>query len=179
MGLFSGVGKFFKKAGKFIEDEIVEPVAKDAIPAAAAYFTGGQSLKFVPPSDSGAFSRVVEGVGDLTGASDVQAPMAPRPKPKPKPVTTRVAVNRSQLGVKGINPAIPARPEAMKTNYLQDLMGLLQAPQNKSDLSNSPQVGNNSPQVQNSSQGMDQGTIILIGLSAASLIAMFMIARGK
>jgi hypothetical protein len=177
MGLFSGVGKFFKKAGKFVEDEIIEPVAKDAIPAAAAYFTGGQSLKFVPPSDSGAFSRIIEGVGGSTGASDVQSPMAPRPKPKP--VTTRVAANRSQLEVKGIKPAIPIRPEAMKTNYLQDLMGLLQAPQNKSDISNSPQVGNNSPQVVNSSQSMDQGTIILIGLSAASLIAMFMIARGK
>lgn len=71
MGFFSGIKDAVKKVGKTFEDKVLEPIAKDAIPATAAYFTGGKSLAFIPPSDSGLTSKITNelfdvNAGDLT-----------------------------------------------------------------------------------------------------------------
>lgn len=61
MGFFKGITKSIKSAVKKVEDKIIEPIAKDAIPLTAAYFTNGKSAQFLPPKNVG------ERLGKITG----------------------------------------------------------------------------------------------------------------
>lgn len=61
MSFFKSIGNSIKSAVKKVEDKVIEPIAKDAIPLAAAYFSGGASTQFLPPKNVG------ERLGKITG----------------------------------------------------------------------------------------------------------------
>lgn len=90
MGLFSGIGKAFKKVVKVVEDDIIEPIAKDAIPLTAAYFTGGASTQFLPPS------HITDKVLDIAGV-DRSAPVEEVYGPSPVAARSAVPAQAPQL----------------------------------------------------------------------------------
>lgn len=61
MSFFKSIGNSIKSAVKKVEDKVIEPIAKDAIPLAAAYFSGGASTQFLPPKNVG------DRLGKITG----------------------------------------------------------------------------------------------------------------
>ncbi|MFG1492542.1 hypothetical protein ABMA75_03170 [Halobacteriovorax sp. ZH4_bin.1] len=170
MGLFD----FFDDVADFVEDEILEPIGKDIIPAAAAFATGGTSLAFLPPSESGILSDVTEellGVdaktltkaftGGITGGLGG----APKQAPKQAPRQTQ-QVQQAQF------------TQAPQTPVVQQQVAqaqVVQQPRSTSDVINSPQVGNNAPQIVK--QGMDTNTMMLIGGGVLGLFAILMMNK--
>lgn len=115
MGLFDSL----KKVAKKIEDKVVEPLIKDAIPAYLAVQTGGASLAYVPPSSSGAFSSIVGSLGGESSSSQEQQ---------------EVLSSQAQI------------PVAQRQQLISQS---IQGPTATSDLASSAQVGNNAPQILN------------------------------
>lgn len=96
----------FDDVFSFIEDDILEPLAQDAVPLAAAYATGGQSLQFLPPTNS---------IGSVLNIAGVKPPKKQVRSPQPKAVQQLVQnPNQTSLGV-----AAQAAPAQIAANAPQ------------------------------------------------------------
>jgi hypothetical protein len=101
MSIFDDIGGFF-------EDSILEPLAQDAIPLAAAYATGGQSLQFLPPTNS---------IGSVLDIAGVKPPQKQVRTPQPKAAAQLV----QSPNTTSINTASQAAPAQVAANAPQVL----------------------------------------------------------
>lgn len=160
MSLFSGLSKAVKKASNFLEDKILEPISKDIIPAGAAYLTGGQSLAFIPPSDSGALSGLSNSIFGVNAGDLAENLLG--------------GANKSTQERTEYVTAQAERPVLQQQQLYQSLTPSVKS---TSDLASSPQVGNNAPQV--SGGGLNTQSMMMIGGAIGALALILLMGKKK